>query len=296
MNWTVYILASAVFLAFYDLAKKASVRDNAVLPVLFWATVFGCAGFIAVAALTGRLMTGIAAIDSTLICLAAIKSVIVATSWIFTFCALRTLPISIATPIRASAPALVFLAAFFLYAERPSVVQGLGMLTVFGGYFVFSWAGKHEGIDFLRNRAVWCAFAGMVCSAASALWDKYIFNVRGANIEAVQLLFQIGLVVFYGISELSVRLIFRLKGTVPVKFNWRATIPCVGVLLAAADWLYFTGISKPDVAISVASLMRRFSVVITFVIGAKLFKETNLVRKAIALLAILVGVVLLVLN
>ena len=39
------------------------------------------------------------------------KSVIVGVSWIFTFCALRTLPITIATPIRASAPALVILVA-----------------------------------------------------------------------------------------------------------------------------------------------------------------------------------------
>ena len=32
MDWTVWILLSAVFLAFYDIAKKASVRNNAVLP------------------------------------------------------------------------------------------------------------------------------------------------------------------------------------------------------------------------------------------------------------------------
>ena len=66
MDWTHWILLSAVFLAAYDLAKKARV-----------------------------------------IVLAALKSVIVATSWVFTFTALKTLPITIATPIRASSPALV---------------------------------------------------------------------------------------------------------------------------------------------------------------------------------------------
>lgn len=298
MSWPYWILASAVFLAFYDLAKKASVRENAVLPVLLCSTIFGCAAFLAGVAASGRGFALVSAIDARVFWLSAIKSVIVATSWIFTFCALRTLPISIATPIRASAPALVFLLAFFLYGERPSLLQGLGMATVFAGYFVFSWAGKHEGIDFLRNRAVWCAIGGMICSALSAIWDKYLFQVQRLPVESVQLLFQIGLVVVYA-TILLVTCAFRRLHALPQsghQFSWRWTIPLVGILLAAADWLYFHGISGEGVPISVASLMRRFSVVLTFVLGAKFFHETNLVRKGLALAAILLGVVLLCLG
>ena len=204
MSWTCWILASAVFLAFYDLAKKASVRDNAVLPVLLVSTVFGCTAFVLGLWASGRFAPVAARIDLRLASLAAIKSLIVATSWVFTFCALRTLPVSIATPIRASAPALVFLLAACLYDERPSALQGAGMLVVFGGYFVFSWAGRREGIDFLRNRAVWCAVAGMCFSALSAIWDKFVFQrEEGAPsdpclVESVQLLFQTGLVIVYG--------------------------------------------------------------------------------------------------
>ena len=289
MNWTAWILASAVMLAFYDIVKKAAVRENAVLPTLLLSTLFGCAAFVAALALGGRLGASVGAVTGETIALAAAKSVIVATSWVFTFNALRTLPVSIATPIRASAPALVFLIAFFVYGERPSAVQALGMLAVFGGYFAFSWAGRHEGIDFLRNRAVWCAVAGAFFSAVSALWDKYIFQCRGANVEAVQLLFQIGLVVVYA-SLLACRgRLFPSRD----RFEWRMFIPFVGILLAGADWLYFRGLALPDVPISVASLMRRFSVVITFVLGARFFHETNLVRKGIALAAILLGVCLL---
>ena len=297
MSWPCWILASAVFLAFYDLAKKASVRENAVLPVLLCSTAFGCAAFLIGLWASGRFGL-VQDIDAKTLGLSAIKSVIVATSWIFTFCALRTLPISIATPIRASAPALVFLMAFFLYGETPSFVQALGMLTVFGGYFVFSWAGRHEGIDFFRNRAVWCAIAGMCCSACSAVWDKYLFQVLRLPVETVQFLFQIGLVAVYGMLLLATVLYRRLVPTAPapVPFSWRLTIPFVGVLLAAADWLYFHGISGEGVPISVASLMRRFSVVLTFVLGAKFFHETNLVRKGLALGAILVGIVLLCLD
>ena len=288
MSWTAWILASSFFLALYDLAKKASVRDNAVLPTLLCSTCCGCTSFVAGMAVSGRL-GAVAAVDGTTFALAAIKSLIVSTSWIFTFCALRTLPITIATPIRASAPALVFVAAFFLYGEIPTWVQGVGMLAVFGGYWAFSWAGRHEGIDFFRNRAVWCAIAGACCSALSSIWDKYVFQVRAADVEVVQFFFQVGLVIVYAFI-LSGQRLLRLPHD---RFEFRLSIPFVGILLAAADWLYFKGLAIPDVPISVGSLLRRFSVVITFVLGAKFFHETNLKRKAIALAAILAGVVLL---
>ena len=297
MTWSVFILASAVFLALYDLAKKASVRDNAVLPVLLCSTICGCIAFT----LSLWLRSGCsfaapmfsAAVNpgGEVLLLALVKSVIVAFSWICTFSALRTLPVTIATPIRASAPAIVFLVALFLYGEVPTLVQAVGMLCVFGGYFAFSWAGSHEGIDFLRNRAVWYAFGGMVLSAGSALFDKFVFGVRGAPVDAVQLWFQIDLILVYAVILVISRAFSALRTGHRFEFRW--TIPFVGVLLAAADRLYFSGLSDPAAPISVASLMRRFSVVITFLLGARLFHETNLRRKSLALASILLGIILL---
>ena len=289
MSWTVWILLSSFFLALYDLAKKASVRENAVLPVLLCSTCCGCVAFVAGLGVCGKIPEVLSSASGRALGLAAIKSVIVATSWVFTFYALRTLPITIATPIRASAPALVFIAAFFLYGEVPSWVQGVGMLAVFGGYFAFSWAGKHEGIDFFRNKAVWSAIAGACFSALSSIWDKYVFQVAAAPVETVQFFFQIGLVIVYALI-LSGQRLLRIPHD---RFEFRFTIPFVGILLAMADWLYFRGLAVPDAPISVGSLLRRFSVVITFVLGARFFHETNLKRKALALAAILVGVILL---
>ena len=286
--WTCWILASAVFLAFYDLAKKASVRENAVLPVLLLATVAGGGAYVAVLGAAGGIPAAldVSARNLSLIC---IKSAIVSTSWVLTYCALRSLPITIATPIRASAPAIVFIAAFFLYGEQPTVVQGLGIILVFTGYWAFSKAGKFEGIDFLRSRAVWLAIGGMCMSAVSSIWDKFILQKCAIPVETVQFWFQIGLVAIYALLLTGQRAL-RIDRR---KFEWRWTIPATGILLAAADWLYFHGLAIPDVPISVGSLMRRFSVVITFILGAVFFKERNLKRKGIALAAILTGVILL---
>ena len=296
-SWILWILASAFFLALYDLAKKASVRDNAVLPVLLCSTSFGALAYVVGIALAGRFGATFAAVDGRVLALGLSKSVIVASSWVFTFCALRTLPITIATPIRASSPALVFLVACFLYGEIPSPLQGLGMALVFAGYWMFSWAGKHEGIDFRHNRAVGFAVAGAVLSAVSSLWDKFVFQVAASPVESTQLVFQLGLIVVYALCLLVTRTLHRLSSPPPTPnlyaFSWRWPIPLVGILLAFADWLLFNGLAIPGTPVSVAALLRRFSVAITFVLGAFFFRETNLARKSIALALVLSGIALL---
>ncbi len=287
-DWMIWIFASAVMLAFYDIVKKASVRGNAVIPVLLVSTLAGLSAYaLGLAAVGGLRDAAVATPHEHL--LVAVKSLLAGSSWVFTFWALRTLPITIATPIRASSPALVFVVAFFMYGERPGLLQGVGMALVFVGYWAFAWAGRHEGIDFLRSRAVWLAICGMCFSAASALWDKFILQKCAIPPARVQLWFQIGLVVIYVALFASLRL-SRLNQD---RFEWRWTIPLTGVLLAVADYLYFHGLALPDVHISVASLLRRFSVVISFVVGAVVFHERNLRRKGLALASVLVGIALI---
>ena len=292
-GWVLWILASAVFLALYDIAKKASVRDNEVLPVLLCSTCFGCLAYLVGITALGRLGAILAAVDARVILLGLLKSAIVASSWVFTFCALRTLPVTIATPIRSSAPALVFLVALVLYGEIPTWIQGIGMLLVFAGYCTFSWAGRHEGIDFFHSKAVGLAVVGAVLSAVSSIWDKYVFQVAASPVEATQLVFQVGLVAVYGVSLLVRRCFLPSPSTGSFAFTWRWTIPFVGILLCLSDWLLFTGLSLPGTPISVCSLMRRFSVAITFVLGALFFHETNLARKSVALALVLAGIALL---
>lgn len=287
-EWAYWTLASAGMLAAYDLAKKASVKENSVLGVLLGSTTCGSLAFLIVLIFSGRFGAAVSGIDAKVLTLGLLKSCIVASSWVFTFCALKTLPITIATPIRSSSPALVFIAALFIYGEVPSLIEALGLAFVFFGYFVFSWAGKHEGIDFLKNRAIWCALMGTILAACSSLWDKFVFQMCASPIPPTQLVYQLGLVGVYA----ALIMIKPIRGN--TVFTWRWTIPLVGAFLALSDYLMFNALSYEGVPISVASLVRRFSVVLTFILGAIVFKEKNLKRKAFALIFVLIGIALLV--
>jgi bacterial/archaeal transporter family protein len=286
--WVPSILISALFLAFYDIAKKHSVHSNAVMPVLFIATLCGSLFFAAALTLAGGLKAAFT-ISAVPFCLVFLKTLIVAASWVFVYYAMRALPISIVAPIRASAPLWTLFGAILLFREIPSLVQAAGMVSIFVGYWLFSVAGKAEGIRFTRHAGVFYAFAGTLLGAASALYDKYLLRTCGIERNTLQFWFALDLVAVLGLFLL----VQRVAGLQRTRFTWRWTIPVVGILLMAADWFYFGALSQEGVAISVLSLIRRSNVVISFAVGAWLFRESNLRKKSAALAAILAGVAIL---
>ena len=288
LSVTVAILLSSLLLAFYDLAKKHSVRDNAVISVLFLATFSGLLFYAVSLALAGRIacVTAFTAREGGLI---FVKAGLVGCSWTFVYYAMRALPISVVAPLRASAPFWTLAGAVALFGEIPTWVQGMGMACVLLGYLAFSLAGRTEGISFLRHPGIRQVFLGTLLGAASSLYDKYLLQGAGMNREMMQFWFALDLTLLLGLYWLGRRLFFPER----VSFRWRWTIPVVGVLLICSDWFYFLALSEPGVFISRLSLIRRSAVVVTFLVGAAVFREKNLLGKALALAAILVGVILL---
>ena len=77
------------------------------------------------------------------------------------------------------------------------------------------------------------------------------------------------------------------------RFHWSWAIPMISILLTAADMAYFVALSDTDAMISVVSMIRRGSVVVSFACGALLFRERNLKAKALDLALIIIGMVFL---
>ena len=77
------------------------------------------------------------------------------------------------------------------------------------------------------------------------------------------------------------------------RFEWRWSIPLIGVTLLAADFLYFTAVAQPEALISLISPVRRTAVIVSFVLGIVLLKEKHVVAKGACVVGILAGVFLL---
>jgi drug/metabolite transporter (DMT)-like permease len=168
------------------------------------------------------------------------------------------------------------------------------VLLALSSFFLLKLGGKKEGIDFLHNRWAFCLFAAAILGACSGLYDKYLLSSPaegglGLNRLTVQSYFN-----FYQLAiMIVVVLLERWKGTPEGKFQWRWTIPFISLFICAADLAYFYSLSLDDAMISVVSMVRRGSVIVSFMMGAFLFHEQNLKSKAVDLVLVLLGLLFL---
>jgi transporter family protein len=297
MSWLLLAAMSALFLGLYDVSKKSAVDDNAVLPVLFASSLTGVVLLLPVAVINGfepalaaRLGIALLPMGAVGQGLIGIKAGIVTLSWVLTFFGIKHLPISLASPIRASAPLFTVLGAILLLGESPSLLQLLGIATILVAYLSFSAIGRKEGVAFERNRWVWMLFAGTLVGAVSGLYDKHLLQSAGLAPMSVQFYFTLYNAVIQGAI---VMLFWWPTRAVTTPFRFRSSIVFVALLLLLADSVYFRALSMPGALISVVSAVRRSNVVVSFAVGGLLFRERQRGPKAIALVFVLVGLVLL---
>ena len=182
MHWFTLSLLSAGFLGFYEIAKKVSVRDNAVPPVLFFNVTTSALLWLPfviwskVASETIPFeMLRVASLTGTAHGQLFLKANIAGSSWIFASFALKHLPMSIAAPIRASSPLWTILIATLFMQERPSPLQWVGVAIILVSFWAFSLVGRREGIHFHRDRWVGFMLLATLLGSFSALYDKYLF-------------------------------------------------------------------------------------------------------------------------
>jgi len=296
--WGIWGVVSAILLGLYDVLKKWSLNGNAVLPTLLVAVSTSAVLFIPV--LIGshyfpeffssvHLYARPVSFNEHL--LIFIKSIIVVSSWILAFFAVKNLPITIVAPIRATAPLWTLIGALLIFSEKLNSMQWLGLLITLIFFFLFSTTGKLEGIIFSKNKWIFFIVGATLLGSASALYDKFI--IRAIDRVAVQAWFS----VYQMLIMLPVTaFLWYPKRKKYTPFQWRWTIPLIGFTLVLTDYFYFYALTFPDALISVLSGIRRSGVVIAFAIGAILFKDRNVGRKTLFLIGIIVGVLLMALG
>ena len=291
--WLILAFISAALLGFYDTSKKASLKDNAVLPVLLLNTVFSTlifSPFLLDHLIGGGWFAGtpldssIPAFTTRAHLLVFVKAIIVLSSWILGYFGLKHLPLTLVGPINASRPVLVLVGAMLIFGERLNIYQWAGVLLTILSIYIMSRAGKKENIDFKSNRWIWCVAGATLLGAVSGLYDKYI--MRSLNPMFVQSWFNLYQMVMMTVICAFLWYPRRHQGT---PFRWSWAIPLISIFICMADFAYFSALHDAGSMISVVSLVRRSSVVISFACGAIIFKERNLKAKALDLGLILLG-------
>ncbi|MBF0290273.1 MAG: DMT family transporter [SAR324 cluster bacterium] len=289
--WISLTLACSVILGVYKLSKKVAVHKNEPIAVSFFTATF--------AALPGlllllhalwfnddRFIRGLSLPDHALI---FIKSLIVSSSWILSYIALKFLPLSLASPLRESTPLWTITGAFLIFHEEFTFFQVIGMGVGILAYYRFSMIGKLEGIRFTANKWVLLMAISAVLGSTSSLYDKYLLQSKMIHVQTFQTW-------FYLYNSLLIGLVCLVTRHKSVSFKFKPSIIITGLLLFFADLFYFYAVSTEGAMISVIAMLRRASIIIPFFASFLIFKEKYIFDKSIALLFFLVGTVFIILG
>lgn len=292
--WVVLAICSALLLGIYDVFKKRSLRDNAVIPVLFLSIVISTFMFVPIVVLSvvsedfkdSVLYVPKADLEAHLYIF--VKAVIVLGSWICAYFGMKNIPITIFSPIRATQPIWTLIGAVVIYAEVLSGWQVAGIALTIVSFYFFSIAGLKEGVSWKSNRWVWLVILATLLGAVSGLYDKFLMKqFDRMTVQVYSSVYQ---------TILMAAVLFFLwypNRSNTTSFQWRWSIVGISVFLVLADFVYFKALSMDDALISVVSTIRRSGAVVPFAYGALFLHEKNLKVKTVLLCGVLTGVFLL---
>ena len=296
--WLILALISALLLGIYDVSKKVSLQTNAVIPVLFSSILFSCSlllPFLLVSVFTPHWLAEtlfyVPTVDFRTHLFLILKALIVLSSWLFAYFAMKHLPITLASPIKATQPVWVVVGGVLIFGEKLSGFQTAGVILTLASFIMFSFAGKKEGFSIASNKWIWFIIMATLTGAVSGLYDKYL--LRQFNPMAVQTYYTFYQAITMGLITLFLWAPTRKK-TTPFQFRW--SIAFISIFLVTADFAYFYALSLPDSLISVVSTIRRVGVIVPFLYGVIIMHDKNLKLKIIDMIGVLIGMLLLFLG
>lgn len=277
--WIWLAIGSALALGFYDVAKKQALKKNGVLPILLVTSLL-------TTLFLSPFLRGGTGTDHLLL---LGKAALVSVSWISGLIAMKLLPITTASTIKASRPMFVVLFSVIVFSEHLNLWQWAGIAAVLAALFLLSVSSRKEGIDFRHNKGIMAMVVSIFAGVASALFDKHIMEyMQPLFVQSWCNLYISG---FMALSLLAQRM---YEGKEYCRIHWDWTLLLIAVLITGADALYFFALGEEGSMLSVISILRRCSVVVTFICGAIIFKERNLRAKSLELVLLLAGIILLV--
>ena len=280
--WIFLIIGSAILLGLYDVAKKHSLARNDALTVLL------CATALSTLFLSPWLVLEPGTADGHL-CL-VFKAVLVTGSWVSGMLALGQLPITLVSTMKASRPVLVLIFSILLFGEQLNAWQWGGSVMTLAAIFLLSLTGKSDGVRFTHSRGILLLVLSILAGVASALYDKHI--LQGLNLAPLFVQSWTNLyITLLLLLWIALRRLISPGAGKPFQWDW--TLLLIAVFITGADALYFFAVHTDGAPLSLISMIRRSSVIVSFAAGAAFFHEKNVGKKTIAMAVMLVAMILI---
>lgn len=287
MWWMFLVLFYGVLKGVREIVKKKAMEKSTVTEVLFFYTFLAFLFVIPQAKDAGGL-------ETKFYFYIALKSFVIFLAWIFSFKALKKMPISLYGVLDLSRVLFATCLGVFALGERLGSCQIIGLLFVSSGLLLLKYRPgflkiKEESAEVRKEDKVQviyviAAFASCMLNAFSGFMDKVL--MKEINSSQLQFWYMLFLVIYYGIYML-------LTGTKLSKTIWKnGWIWLLAILFVAADKALFVANGMEGSRVTVMTLLKQSGCVVTILAGKFIFKEKNVGYKLICAAVIVAGIVI----
>lgn len=289
MNWFLLAFTSAVFSAAASISEKKALLNVGVLEFSFFMSLLGV-----LFSVPFFFVIDYASLTVVSLGILFVKSIMGALAFFCVMYALKNLEISRALPLLVLTPGFVAFFAFIFLGESLSHLEIIGMVLLLTGTYILEIKSKEELIEpfkvFFKSTAHHYIIFALLLFTATSIMDKLLvgnYKMHPYTYMGFQQLFYafifLLLMIFAGKS-------FRVSTGLIEKSDWILII-IVALLTVGYRYTQIEAVKIAPVALVLS--VKRISVFIAAIGGGQIFKEKNLLKKAVATAIMIAGALLI---
>lgn len=277
--WILLVLLYSILKGANEVIRKKILQNNTVLEVL---VVYTALSFVMVIPECKNAMS----IDLSYLFWIAVKSFVIFLAWLFSFKAIDKMPISIYAVLDLSRVLFSMLLGIVVLKEVLSISQIIGLVLVCSGLVMLNRANKLSLYKTEKVETVYIAIALVSCMlhAISGLMDKIL--MKSVTSSQLQFWYMFFLLLFYLIYIFVTKTKIRWKYAFKNYWIW-----ILSFLFIVGDKALFLANGMEGSRITVITLIKQASCLVTILAGKFIFKEKNILYKLICAGVIIIGIV-----
>ena len=288
--WIFLILLYGIFKGFREALKKKATQENTVMEVLFFYTFFA---FLITIPFSKDIFS--LSVRAHLVIL--FKAFVIFAAWICAMNSIKRLPISLYSVTDMSRMVFTILMGVIFLNESIGLNEGVGIaLVVVGVVLVNLLSGKGSG-----DRPKWSLFLLMLAACflnsvaevtdkwmlSSSITERWFLGGEIIRTEQMQFWYMLYLSAFYGIYILIRREKIDFKKCIKSPYIW-----LLSLLFVIADRAMCIANTYENSTIVVMTLIKQSSVLVTILLGKLVFKEKNILKRALCACLVVAGIVI----
>ena len=294
MLWIWLTLLYGVIKGTREIIKKKSMEKNSILEVLF---VYTLLSFLMVT--PGVTKAG--GVDAPTMFWIAVKSFVIFVAWIFSFKAIKKMPISLYGLLDLSRVIFSTLMGVIFLREAMTFWQTVGLVLVCAGLLLYRYRTgerrhrkgnqsegaleKEEQAEKVGVKIVCFALLSCLLNGVSGTMDKVLMlKVSSTQLQFWYMLF---LVLFYLAYILITKTKIRLWSALKNYWIW-----ILSLIFVIGDKALFIANQSPDSKVTIMTLLKQAGCIVTILAGKFIFKEKNIGYKLFCAGVIITGIVL----